>query len=135
MAACSSWRRISGTTSRATYQSDEIFRVYLYDDYTRPLSADLAKQVTGRVVTKETFDPATRTTKEITAFPLRPSADGEYLEGRPGRMKLPAEMTAKVKFKSGDQEYRFDFTFAEFSVDKAATPATWRRRCSRSQTI
>ncbi len=38
-------------------------------------------------------------------------------------MKLPAEMTAKVKFKSGDQEYRFDFTFAEFSVDKAATAA------------
>jgi hypothetical protein len=107
----------------ASYQSDEIFRVYLYDDYTKPLPADLAKQVTGRVVTKEIFDAATKSTKEITAFPLRPSADGEYLEGRPGRMKLPAEMTAKVKFKSGDQEYRFDFTFAEFSVDKAATAA------------
>jgi len=110
------WHHLEGT-----YQSDEIFRVYLYDDYTKPLPADLTKQVTGRVVTKETFDAATKTTKEITAFPLRPSADGEYLEGRPGRMKLPAEMTAKVKFKSGDQEYRFDFTFAEFSVDKAAT--------------
>jgi hypothetical protein len=112
------WHHLEGT-----FQSDEIFRVYLYDDYTRPLPADLAKQVTGRVVTKETFDAATRTTKEIAAFPLRASADGEYLEGRPGRMKLPAEMTAKVKFKSGDQEYRFDFTFAEFSVDKAATAA------------
>jgi hypothetical protein len=112
------WHHLEGS-----YQSDEIFRVYLYDDYTRPLSADLAKQVTGRVVTKEAFDAATRTTKEITAFPLRPSADGEYLEGRPGRMKLPAELTAKVKFKDGDQEYRFDFTFAEFSVDKAAMPA------------
>jgi Heavy metal binding domain len=111
------WHHLEGT-----YQSDEIFRVYLYDDYTRPLSADLAKQVTGRIVTKETFDAATRTTKEISAFPLRPSADGEYLEGRPGRMKLPADMTAKLKFKSGDQEYRFDFTFGEFSVDKAATP-------------
>jgi hypothetical protein len=112
------WHHLEGT-----YQSDEIFRVYLYDDYTRPLSADLAKQVSGRVVTKENFDAASRTTKEIAAFPLRPSADGDYLEGRPGRMKLPAEMTAKVKFKSGDMEYRFDFTFAEFSVDKAAAPA------------
>jgi Heavy metal binding domain len=112
------WHHLEGT-----YESDEIFRVYLYDDYTRPLSPDLAKQVAGRVVTKEIFDAATKTTKEIAAFPLKLSSDGDYLEARPGRMKLPAEMTAKVKFKSGDQEYRFDFTFGEFSVDKAATPA------------
>jgi Heavy metal binding domain len=112
------WHHLEGT-----YESDETFRVYLYDDYTRPLSAELAKQVAGRVVTKETFDAATKTTKEITAFPLKLSPDGDYLEARPGRMKLPAEMTAKVKFKSGDQEYRFDFTFGEFSVDKAAAPA------------
>jgi hypothetical protein len=112
------WHHLEGS-----YESDEIFRVYLYDDYTKPLSPDLAKQVTGRVVTKETFDAATKTTKEITAFPLKLSADGDYLEARPGRMKLPADMTAKVKFKTGDQEYRFDFTFGEFSVDKAAAPA------------
>jgi hypothetical protein len=111
------WHHLEGT-----YQSDEIFRVFLYDDYTKPLPAELAKQVTGRVVTKETFDAATKTTREITAFPLKLSADGDYLEARLGRMKLPAEMTAKVKFKSGDQEYRFDFAFGEFSVDKAATP-------------
>lgn len=112
------WHHLEGT-----FESDETFRVYLYDDYTKPLSPDLAKQVAGRIVTKETFDAPTRTTKEITAFPLKLSSDGDYLEARIGRMKLPAEMTAKLKFKNGDQEYRFDFTFAEFSVDKAATPA------------
>jgi len=112
------WHHLEGT-----YQSDEVFRVYLYDDYTRPLRPELARRVTGRVVTKETFDAATKTSKEITAFPLRPSADGEYLEARPGRIKLPAEVTAKLTFKQGDQEYRFDFTFGEFSVDKAAVPA------------
>jgi hypothetical protein len=112
------WHHLEGS-----FQSDEVFRVYLYDDYTKPLSPELARQVTGRVVTKETFDAATKTTKEITAFPLRLSADREYLEARPGRLKLPAEMTAKVTFKKGDQEYRFDFTFGEFSVDKAAVPA------------
>ena len=112
------WHHLEGT-----YESDEIFRVYLYDDYTKPLPADLAKQVTGRIVTQETFDKATKTTKEIAAVPLRLSRDGDYLEAPLGRLKLPADMTAKLKFKSGDQEYRFDFTFAEFSVDKAATPS------------
>ena len=71
-------------------------------------------------MTKETFDSATRTTKEITTFPLRLSADGEYLEARVGRMKFPAEMTAKIRFTKGGDEYRFDFAFAEPSVDKAA---------------
>jgi len=100
---------------------DDVFRVYVYDDYTRPLAPDLRGAVTGRIVTKETFDPATRTTREITAFPLRAAANGEYLEARVGRMRFPAEMTAKVRFTKGGDEYRFDFTFAEVSVDKAAT--------------
>jgi hypothetical protein len=112
------WHHLEGS-----YEADQVFRVYLYDDYTKPLAAELAKQVTGRVVTKEVFDAATKTTKEITAFPLKLAADGDYLEARPGRIKLPAEMTAKLKFKNGDQEYRFDFTFAEFSTDKSAVPA------------
>jgi hypothetical protein len=101
---------------------DDVFRVYLYDDYTRPLAPALRGAVVGRIVTKETFDPATRTTKEITVFPLRASADGEYLEARVGRTRFPAEMTAKVRFTAGGDEYRFDFTFAEFSVDKATSP-------------
>jgi hypothetical protein len=101
---------------------DDAFRVYLYDDYTKPLSPELRNAVTGRIVTKETFDAATRSTKEITAFPLKLSADGEYLEARAGRMKFPVEMTAKIRFTRGGDEYRFDFTFAEPSVDKAAAP-------------
>jgi len=102
---------------------DDVFRVYLYDDYTKPLAPELRRAVSGRIVTKETFDPATRTTKEITAFPLRQSAEGDYLEARVGRMKFPAEVTAKVRFTKGGDEYRFDFAFAEFSVDKESVPA------------
>jgi hypothetical protein len=102
---------------------DDVFRVYLYDDYTRPLAPELRTGVTGRIVTKETFDSATRTTKEITVFPLQASVDGEYLEARVGKMRFPSEMTAKVRFTKGGDEYRFDFTFAEASVDKAAAPA------------
>ena len=100
---------------------DDVFRVYLYDDYTKPLAADLKTAVSGRIVTKETFDPKTRTTTELTVFPLKASAEGDYLEARVGRMTFPAEMTAKLRFTRGGDEYRFDFTFAEPSVDKAAT--------------
>lgn len=101
---------------------DDAFRVYLYDDYTRPLTPDLRNAVSGRIVTRETFDAKTRTTTELTAFPLKLSADGEYLEARIGRMKFPAEMTAKVRFTRGADEYRFDFAFADVSVDKASAP-------------
>jgi hypothetical protein len=106
------WHHLEGA-----YSQDGIFRVYLYDDYTKPLAPELAKQVTGRVVLKETFDPGTRTTKELNALPLMMAAGGESLEARVGRMKLPAEMTAKVKFKRDAEEYRFDFAFQDFSVD------------------
>jgi hypothetical protein len=110
------WHHLEGA------YADDVFRVYLYDDYTKPLTPELRSAVTGRIVTKETFDTATRTTKEITTFTLKASADGEYLEARVGRLRLPAEMTAKVRFTKSGEEYRFDFAFPEFSVDKGASP-------------
>ncbi len=106
------WHHLEGA-----YLQDETFRVYLYDDFTRPLVPELARQVSGRVVLKETFDPATRTTRELVTVPLTMAAGGEYLEARVGKIRLPAEMTAKVKFTRDMQEYRFDFTFPEFSTD------------------
>jgi len=111
------WHHLEGA------YADEVMRIYLYDDYTRPLPPGLRSAVTGRIVTKETFDTATRTTKEITTFPLRASADGEHLEARVGRMRFPAELTAKIRFTKGGDEYRFDFAFGEPSVDKAFVPA------------
>jgi hypothetical protein len=111
------WHHLEGT-----YSQDEIFRVYLYDDYTKPLAPDLARQVAGRVVMKETFDSATRTTREISVAPLTMAASGEYLEARVGNIKLPAEMTAKVKFTRDMQEYRFDFTFPDYSSDTSTAP-------------
>jgi hypothetical protein len=100
------WHHIEGT-----YPRDRVFRLYLYDDYARPLSAVDLRRVQARVVTRETFDPATRKTTEISAFAMRPSRDGAYLEARVDRAPMPAEMTAKVRLKPGAPEYRFDFTF------------------------
>jgi hypothetical protein len=94
-----------------TYPRARLFRLYLYDDYARPLPADQIRAVKARVVTKERFDATTRTTREIAAFPLVKSAGSGYLEARIESSSLPAEMTAKVQFKSDAPEYRFDFTF------------------------
>jgi hypothetical protein len=114
------WHHLEGT-----YPRDRVFRLYLYDDYARPLSPADLRRVQARVVTRETFDPAARTTKEISAFALRPSRDGAYLEARVDRTAMPAEMAAKVRVKPGAPEYRFDFTFHELTKEPA-TPVAVR---------
>jgi hypothetical protein len=109
------WHHLEGT-----YPRDRVFRLYLYDDYARSLSPADMKRVQARLVTRETFDPATRKTTELTVFPLRVAGNGAYLEARLDAVKLPAEMTAKLKIKPDAPEYRFDFTFAGVTKDPAA---------------
>jgi hypothetical protein len=113
------WHHIEGT-----YPRDRVFRLFIYDDYARPLAADKMRQVVGRVVTKESFDAATRTTKELSAFPLTRTRNG-YLEARLDPASLPARMTARLRLKKDGPEYRFDFTFPAYSTDTSA-PVTTR---------
>ncbi|MBI3402175.1 MAG: hypothetical protein HY048_12210, partial [Acidobacteria bacterium] len=91
---------------------------YLYDDYGKPLPPEAVRQVEARIVTRETFDSATRTTHEADARPLTP-ANG-YLEARVDPLTLPAQFAAKVKFRKDGPEYRFDFSFAEFTREPTA---------------
>jgi hypothetical protein len=72
--------------------------------------------ITGRVGTKEVFDKATRTTIEVSSFPLVMTADGQ-LEAKIDRPALPAQMSAKVRVKEGGPEYRFDFAFPSLSKE------------------
>jgi hypothetical protein len=109
------WHHLEGV-----HPSERVFRLYVYDDYGRPLAADRVKQVKARVVTQETFDPATRRTTELRAYPLKLSRNRAYFEARIDRAKLPAEMTAKVQFADDQPEHRFDFTFAALSKEPAA---------------
>ena len=109
------WHHIEGA-----YPSARSFRLYVYDDYGRPLPAGTLKDVQARIVTRETFDPATRKTTEISAFPLRMSRNRGYLEARVDTTTLPAEMTAKVRFGGDADEHRFDFTFEAFTEEPAA---------------
>ena len=119
------WHHLEGTYPRAGS-----FRLFIYDDYSRPLNAAALRQVSARVVTEEKFDAATRKTTELRVFPLRVSKDGAYLEADPGHRAWPSRLTAKVTLKGGQPEHRFDFTFAAPSVDPTA-PAPRNARGSR----
>jgi len=97
------WHHLEGA-----YPRDRVFRLYLYDDYARPLAPDQLNKVRARVVTKETFDPSTRKTTELAAFPLRVPRGAGHLEARLDRTSLPIELTAKVQFEPNAPEHRFD---------------------------
>jgi len=115
------WHHLEGTYPRAG-----LVRIYLYDDYTKPLPGDQIKLVQGRIVTKEVLDPATQSRREV-AFPLVLSKDRRYLEAKVDRRALPAPMAAKIKFKADGPEGRFDFTFTELSKEPIASPGAVKK--------
>jgi hypothetical protein len=106
-----SWHHIEGT-----YLTTGVFRLHLYDDYTKPLALKLAREISGTLVIK---DPKTGRDKEI---PLVRS--GRYLQASIGKQPFPAQMYAKVVFKPGDRDNRFDFSFDAFSKEPKAAPST-----------
>lgn len=111
------WHHLEGT-----YPEDGAFRVHLYDNFSQPLSAKAFK---GRVVLKETFDPVSRETRELLAYPLLPSRDGSYLEARlpSGSFPIgPLEIAAKIQFEKDGPFDRFDFVFATLSAASATAP-------------
>jgi Heavy metal binding domain len=105
-----SWHHIEGA-----YLPSGVFRLYLYDDYTKPLKLTEARKINARVVTKQAFDAANGTTNEFEKFPL--VLKGAYLEAQIGKQAWPARMSAKVTFKAGTPENLFDFAFEAFSKD------------------
>jgi hypothetical protein len=109
------WHHLEGTYPRAG-----VFRMYLYDDYTKPLPRDQQRQVSAQVVVQG------------QTFPLTLAANGRYLEGKIGAATVPAAMQAKVKFKADGPQHVFDFAFDKYSKEppagtpllaKAPTPA------------
>jgi hypothetical protein len=115
--AADSWHHIEGT-----YPSPGVFRLYLFDDYTKPLASDRIAAVTARVVTKEETNPQTFESREVAATPLVASKDGPYLEATFDPVALPASLIVQASFTAGSTDQRFDFTFTEHSV--ASAPQT-----------
>jgi len=106
------WHHLEGT-----YPAAGRFRVYVYDDFAKPLGRDQARKVRGRVVTKEAFDPKTGTTRELASTPLVLARNGAFLEARIEQLPLPAKLTAKITFSPDNKESRFDFAFPAYSRD------------------
>jgi len=116
------WHHLEGVHPVA-----RLFRLYVYDDFGRPLAAEKLKDVQARVVTKETFDPATRRTTELVAVPLKAVRNRSYVEARIDPATLPAEMSAIVRFSDDQPEYRFDFTFAALTQEPVVPTPRARR--------
>ena len=106
------WHHLEGT-----YPAPGRFRVYVYDDFSKPLNAARARDIRGRVVTKEVLDAKTGTTRELASAPLVLARNGAFLEARMEPVALPAQLTAKLSFTAGDKESRFDFAFAAYTRD------------------
>ena len=102
------WHHLEGV-----HPSARVFRLYVYDDYGRPLAAAKvkddpgARRHQGNVRSRDAEDDrAQRVSAEAVAQPSAISKRASI------PATLPAEMTAKVKFGGDQPEHRFDFTFA-----------------------
>lgn len=96
-----------------TYPSAGVVRVRVYDNFTNEV--DVTKFKGARIVTKEEFDEASKTYKEVSAFPLVAKDGGKYLEAAipaPSDPSVAVEATAKITLLDGGNEERFDFIFA-----------------------
>jgi hypothetical protein len=98
------WHHLEGAYPRAG-----TFRMYLYDDYTRPLARAKAKDVQGHIIVKG------------QTYPLALAPNGRYLEAKLAGVNLPAAVEANVKFTADGKSNVFDFNFTEFSKEPAAS--------------
>jgi hypothetical protein len=100
------WHHLEGAYPRAG-----VFRLYLYDDYTKPLALPTVRDVSGRLITADGLE-----------IPLK--RQGRILQATIPRAALPLEPHAQVRFAPGAPENRFDFTFSQFSKDAVPPAAT-----------
>jgi len=95
------------------HPSDGLFRLYVYDEYSKPF---IPPGLAGRVV--EVTDKAGK--KQEVNFPFVEAKNKQWLDARVPGLAIPATMAVKVRFEPNDKEYRFDFFFVDYSKDPSA---------------
>jgi hypothetical protein len=102
-----SWHHLEGT-----YPRGGPFRVFFYDDYTRPMPV---KGFSGSVVLVDANE------KELDSFPLKPGRITNALEAPIKGATLPLKVKLKVRFEQQGKERPFDFTFAENTKEPSSS--------------
>src|ERR671931_2736347 len=67
------------------------FRLYVYDEYSRPF---VPRGFTSRIVIGE------------TSIPFKPAAGGAFLDARVPELALPATIVVRARFEEKEPEYR-----------------------------
>jgi len=86
----------------ATHPAPAQFRLYVYDEYSRPF---IPKGFTSRIVLGD------------ASVAFRPAAGGSFLEARVAQAGLPATIVVKARFEDKQPEYHFDFQFYDYSKE------------------
>jgi hypothetical protein len=86
----------------ATHPAPTQFRLYVYDEYSRPF---IPKGFTSHIVAAG------------TSIPLAPAPGGAFLQARVPQAALPVTIVVKARFENAQPEYRFDFQFYDYSKD------------------
>ncbi|HEV3056761.1 MAG TPA: heavy metal-binding domain-containing protein [Vicinamibacterales bacterium] len=100
------WHHLEGA-----YFSPGTFRLYLYDDFTKPLPLAQVRATQARIILANG--------KEVPLV-----RNGRFFEARIGKLPFPVAVQAKVKFQPGAAEHLFDFTFEKYSKDLPVPAAT-----------
>lgn len=104
--ASDQWHHLEGT-----FAAPDIFRVYFYDDLSRPMPPS---GFSAQVVRTDNAGAAAG-----PAIPLAVtgSKDRNTMEAHVPGAALPVNVELRVAFKPGDKAQTFDFTFAEYSKE------------------
>lgn len=106
--ASDNWHHLEGV-----YPKAGAFRMYFYDDFTKPLSRDQMRAVAADVVVNG------------RAVPLVRSGNRTYLEATLPGVALPATVQARAHFTKDEAKANvFDFTFADYSKTSAPVAPT-----------
>jgi hypothetical protein len=94
------------------YLATGVFRMYFYDEFTKPQTLAKVKNYKATLMVK---DPKTG-----ADTPYSLVRNGRSLQASIGKLPLPAEMYALVKFAPAGKDNRFDFAFPAYSKEPHA---------------